>query len=223
MFASFTSGKSFKKYIFKTCYWCHIFVASPRYRRQHDSSSSLIEHRHSMSICESSNSSDSSSSKTSSLSPELRMRPKSHSTEDKSQAHLSCPDLETMVTRSGGNHPMTIPNRAIESHKSADEAAVPSSSPVLNRKLPKFSISMEDPRPKIGLSRSHNTEGPRSLPVTPKVSVEPNTPSPLVICSGGAKPKISPSSANMNSSTTKMVSRIQRLKISELFKDLLSF
>ena len=26
-------------------------------------------------------------------------------------------------------------------------------------------------------------EGPKSLPVTPKCSVEPNTPSPLVICS----------------------------------------
>ena len=49
-------------------------------------------------------------------------------------------------------------------------------------------------------------EGPKSLPVTPKCSVEPNTPSPLVICStsfdhyGGAKPKISPAVAS-----TKMV------------------
>jgi hypothetical protein len=46
-------------------------------------------------------------------------------------------------------------------------------------------------------------DGPKSLPVTPKVhSVEPNTPSPLVICSsnvdhyGGAKPKISNSLAS---------------------------
>ena len=80
------------------------------FRRQHDSSSSLIEHRHSMSICESSNSSSDQSdqsvssgiSKTSSLSPELRMRPKSTSGSegvDKSLAHMSCPDLETMVAR----------------------------------------------------------------------------------------------------------------------------
>lgn len=201
MFASFTS-------------------ASPRYRRQHDSSSSLIEHRHSMSICESSNSdqSDQSSnssgiSKTSSLSPELRMRPKSESIIDKSQAHLSCPDLETMISRSS-SHCMTIPNRAIEKKDSTDSGA----SPLLSRRqklhgiydtnLPKFSISMED-RPHhrtsfIGPQRS--LDGPKSLPVTPKVSVEPNTPSPLVICSsdstGGAKPKISPSTSKMVKSSS---------------------
>ena len=61
-------------------------------------------------------------------------------------------------------------------------------------------------RPSI-LHRS--LEGPKSLPVTPKVSVEPNTPSPLVICStnvdhhGGAKPKLpSSSSAKMVKSSS---------------------
>ena len=81
--------------------------ASPRYRRQHDSSSSLIEHRHSMSICESSSQSSDQSSESSNnnssfkTSPELRLRPKSTSEvgTNKSTAHLSCPDLETMVTK----------------------------------------------------------------------------------------------------------------------------
>ena len=90
--------------------------ASPRYRRAHDSSSSLIEHRHSMSICESTSSQSSDQSSESSASsgisktsPELRLRPKS--TSEKS-AHLSCPDLETMVTKNSSQC-MTIPNRAI--------------------------------------------------------------------------------------------------------------
>jgi len=216
--------------------------ASPRYRRQHDSSSSLIEHRHSMSICESSNSSSDQSdqsvssgiSKTSSLSPELRMRPKSTSSQegvDKSLAHMSCPDLETMVARSSSQC-MTIPNRAIEK-KNPDSDGNGSdnnshSSPLLSRRqklhgfhaasdvLPKFSISMEDSRPTHRHSTSslghRSLEGPKSLPVTPKVSVEPNTPSPLVICSrnvdhhGGAKPKMqmSPLSSSAGSSA-KMV------------------
>ena len=147
-------------------------------RRQHDSSSSLIEHRHSMSICESSNSSSDQSdqsvssgiSKTSSLSPELRMRPKSTSSGgsesvDKSMAHLSCPDLETMVARSSSSQCMTIPNRAIEKKNDSDSGDRSDNnnhgaSPLLSRRqklhgfhgsstsdvLPKFSISMEDSR-----------------------------------------------------------------------------
>ena len=90
--------------------------ASPRYRRAHDSSASLIEQRHSMSICESTSSQSSDQSSESSASsgisktsPELRLRPKS--TSEKS-AHLSCPDLETMVTKNSSQC-MTIPNRAI--------------------------------------------------------------------------------------------------------------
>ena len=215
MFASFTS-------------------ASPRYRRQHDSSSSLIEHRHSMSNFESSgtsssdNQSDHSSiSKNSSLSPtpELRMRPKNNDHVDKSQAHLSCPDLETMVQK---HNCITLPSRAIEKplKKSSTETDSEDHSPLLSRRqklhgafgegLPKFSISMEDAKAchrhstsSIGHHRVHGIEGPRSLPVTPKVSVEPNTPSPLVICSsnvdhhGGARPKISPAASQ--TSASKMV------------------
>ncbi len=112
---------------------------------------------------------------------------------------------------------MTIPNRAIE-RKSNDST---DSSPLLSRRqrlhgihgdLPKFSISMEDPsHPSHPSHHRHSTssiighhrgsfDGPKSLPVTPKMSVEPNTPSPLVICStnvdhhGGAKPKMTQSS-----------------------------
>ena len=216
MFASFTS-------------------ASSRYRRQHDSSSSLImpEHRHSMSNFESSGTSsdntDSSMSKNSSLSPtpELRMRPKTNDHVDKSQAHLSCPDLETMVQKSHHSC-ITLPSRAIENPpKKSSETDSEDHSPLLSRRqklhgafgegLPKFSISMEDSKPchrhstsSIGHHRVHGIEGPRSLPVTPKVSVEPNTPSPLVICSsnvdhhGGAKPKISPASST-SSQSSKMV------------------
>ena len=61
----------------------------------------------------------------------------------------------------------------------------------------------------INRSLRPSLEGPKSLPVTPKCSVEPNTPSPLVICStsfdhhGGAKPKILPAAGA--SGTTKMV------------------
>ena len=69
-----------------------------------------------MSICESTSSQSSDQSSESSASsgisktsPELRLRPKS--TSEKS-AHLSCPDLETMVTKNSSQC-MTIPNRAI--------------------------------------------------------------------------------------------------------------
>ena len=54
--------------------------------------------------------------------------------------------------------------------------------------LPKFSISGDGPQlgavPKSPLPVESST-GPRSLPVTPKLSVEPTTPSPLVTGSGG--------------------------------------
>ncbi len=266
--------------------------ASPRYRRAHDSSSRdssvILEHRHSMSICESSHSDQSESSTSgilsanasggsskNSLSPELRIRAKSTSeaimSSEKNQGHLSCPDLETMIAKanlntssSPNNQCASIPNRAIEiKPKLASESSQTDSeeaSPLLHRRrklhglpkqdaLPKFSISMEDPslaasmNPKGGSAPAtatkpnqnkktsfhrHSTssisprtaghfslslDGPRSLPVTPKVSVEPNTPSPLVICStnvdhhgagagssqsnsgyGGARPKASSSS-----------------------------
>ena len=95
---------------------------------------------------------------------------------------------------------------SFEAQKNKLDHGDQSSSPIFSRKLPKFSISMDE-APKhnksLGLRSQSHIEGPRSLPVTPKVSVEPNTPSPLVICSGGAKPKISPCSTSSNS--TKMV------------------
>ena len=71
-------------------------------------------------------------------------------------------------------------------------------------------------------------EGPKSLPVTPKCSVEPNTPSPLVICStsfdhyGGAKPKISPAVASTkmvkSSSATGKLNEFNRQKLSKILK-----
>ena len=77
-----------------------------------------------MSICESTSSQSSDQSSESSASsgisktsPELRLRPKS--TSEKS-AHLSCPDLETMVTKNSSQC-MTIPNRAIEPKKNVSE------------------------------------------------------------------------------------------------------
>ena len=55
--------------------------------------------------------------------------------------------------------------------------------------LPKFSISGEGPQLQLGaVPKSplpvESSTGPRSLPVTPKLSVEPTTPSPLVTGSG---------------------------------------
>ena len=165
-----------------------------------------------MSICESSSQSSDQSSESSNnnssfkTSPELRLRPKSTSEvgTNKSTAHLSCPDLETMVTKNANSslnsssQCMTIPNRAIEPKKQVSETdSEDHASPLLNRRrklhggdvLPKFSISMEDAK-SAGSNTSlqqrsfrHSLEGPKSLPVTPKCSVEPNTPSPLVICS----------------------------------------
>ena len=128
LFASFTSGKFYSLLLIFTQFYSislnYLFIASPRYRRAHDSSSSLIEHRHSMSICESTSSQSSDQSSESSASsgisktsPELRLRPKS--TSEKS-AHLSCPDLETMVTKNSSQC-MTIPNRAIEPKKNVSE------------------------------------------------------------------------------------------------------
>ena len=192
----------------------------------HGSKDGLIEHRHSMSICESSHSDHSSdtsgvngsatnSSSKMSLSPELRcLEELSKNDISRTAAHLSCPDLENMIARAG------IPNRAIEilerkgGRKSAPQSlhtsfSTPDSSqtesedisPLLHRRrrlhsrdgaLPKFSIVAEDPS-KLSLEiRSaganppkpfHELAGPRSLPVTPKVSVQPNTPSPLVTSS----------------------------------------
>ena len=73
------------------------------------------------------------------------------------------------------------PNRRRKLHSGRDYNH--SSSP-----LPKFSISGEGPQlgavPKSPLPVESST-GPRSLPVTPKLSVEPMTPSPLVTGSGG--------------------------------------
>ena len=111
-----------------------------RYRRVHGGRDSFIEHRHSMSILDSSQSDHSDTSgraasisisstpksqEGSKLSPELR-----RNTEETPGAggdigsrnaanHMSCPDLETMVARAGGvancaNLSGGIPNRALE-------------------------------------------------------------------------------------------------------------
>ena len=243
--------------------------ASPRYRKVaggSKTSSPVIGHRHSMSICESSSDqSDNatlSSSKTS-LSPELRRTSESGSstsaisgTGNSSNNHLSCPDLENMVTKAATSSvsPLAIPNRALEPAKPSPTTSPPTSappttavrsapqslsvvtpessqnesedcSPLMHRRrrlhghdgagpapLPKFSISGDEPSldfrtgaiPKSPLTESSG--GPRSLPVTPKLSVEPSKPSPLVTSStsfGGARQKsVSVSAASPGSANT---------------------
>ena len=84
--------------------------------------------------------------------------------------------------------------------------------------LPKFSIQMDEQAkaelkskmhgarvPHIAATRSLEStlSGPRSLPVTPRLSVEPNTPSPLVTSSGGSHDKGSASSSRSRSSIVK--------------------
>ncbi|TRY75715.1 hypothetical protein TCAL_08679 [Tigriopus californicus] len=239
MFASFTS-------------------ASPRYRKVTTGSNhSIIEHRHSMSICEtSSHSSDQSDGKVS-LSPELRRNNSEGKKSTKAEIlarkenHLSCPDLENMVAHavSGGGHhsssntsiasgmthnvssnsPLVIPNRALEPNKSGPfslqaSVSTPESSqnesedisPLLQRRrklhsakdanlLPRFSFSSVDQPPHLevrGLSMMNRSlestlSGPRSLPVTPKLSIEPQTPSPLVLNSSKGHPSPTPNTGAM--------------------------
>ena len=84
--------------------------------------------------------------------------------------------------------------------------------------LPKFSIQMDDESkaelkskiqgarpPHMAQTRSLEStlSGPRSLPVTPRLSVEPNTPSPLVTSSGGSQDRGSSSSTRSRSSVVK--------------------
>ncbi len=198
MFASFTS-------------------ASPRYRKVTTGSrdNSLIEHRHSMSICESTTSSfsdhsDNSITSATSMTTGAKMSPEMRrATEDKVSNYMSCPDLEQMVSRASAYSPSNLPSRAIEQRSSKDSSSQTESdelSPLLHRRrklhgldtpLPKFSIS-EDPSSSLqrssSLFNSMSPSGPRSLPVTPKVSVEPNTPSPLVM-SASPSPKALSSAA----------------------------
>ena len=84
--------------------------------------------------------------------------------------------------------------------------------------LPKFSIQMDEQSKAELKSKMHGARiphivptrslestlsGPRSLPVTPRLSVEPNTPSPLVTSSGGSQDKGSASSTRSRSSIVK--------------------
>ena len=84
--------------------------------------------------------------------------------------------------------------------------------------LPKFSIQMDEQSKAELKSKMHGARiphmaptrslestlsGPRSLPVTPRLSVEPNTPSPLVTSSGGSQDKGSSSSSRSRSSIVK--------------------
>lgn len=127
-------------------------------------------------------------------------------------AHLSCPDLESVIARANiPNRALEILERksvriSPQTHHaslSTPESSQTESedySPLLHRrqrlhnkdvKLPKFSFQSEE-YGKLPLEiRSaglvskpvFDLVGPRSLPVTPKVSVHPNTPSPLVMSS----------------------------------------
>lgn len=112
--------------LFLTFLFCNIILplsfSSPRYRKVAGSKDSIIEHRHSMSICETSSlmnysssqcssgsSTDQSSSEacsklsSSSLSPDQLRRNSSasdaQSMSSKAANHLSCPDLEQMLAK----------------------------------------------------------------------------------------------------------------------------
>jgi hypothetical protein len=82
-----------------------------------------------------------------------------------------------------------------------------------NNPLPKFSISGDENKleirgfgiPKSPLVGGEGVAGPKSLPVTPKLSVEPTTPSPLLMSSnnvGGARQKSVSVSASVGVSTS---------------------
>uniref|UniRef100_A0A0K2V2B8 non-specific serine/threonine protein kinase n=1 Tax=Lepeophtheirus salmonis TaxID=72036 RepID=A0A0K2V2B8_LEPSM len=184
--------------------------ASPRYRKVHGSKDSYIGHRHSMSICESSHSDHSDHLNSSKIfSPEMRRcNEDARSINAKScpdledmvaRASVSSSNLIKSSVDSSDSHHSSLgllkPIITPDSSQTESEDI----SPLLHRRrkhnnvkdhhvLPKFSISLDEAKQlevkgggKSLLSYSVlDSSGPRSLPVTPKSSVEPNTPSPLV-------------------------------------------
>ena len=148
---------------------------SPRYRKVHSGSNKEVL-RHSISRCESSDTSDvtslsslANSPTTLKTSPELRRQ--SQLTESERAANTkSCPELESMLGQvricQGSPRPeRTRGGRSRHRHTKSDQ-------------LPKFSISLEEAEA-VTLSDLPTT-GPSSLPGTSKVSLQPEIPSPLV-------------------------------------------
>jgi len=137
-----------------------------------------------------------------SQSPELR-RPAEIENLTRAANTKSCPELESMVASSGLKIPTTVgggkagaetipPASTSFSTTESSQTDSESSSPQLHRRqrkhtnreqLPKFSISLEEAEAYAikGLC-DLNMSGPASLPslVNPRVSVEPEIPSPLV-------------------------------------------
>jgi len=159
-----------------------------------------------------------------SISPELRRLDQLTKSEtSRAAGHLSCPDLENMVAKANiPNRAIEVLDRkegkSAPTHLLQTSFSTPDSSqteseeasPLLQRRrrqqnrepvLPKFSFYSEDlgkPGPEVCLKVKQEADhlGPKSLPVTPKVSVQPNTPSPLVTSSKTLRTNqnISPSS-----------------------------
>jgi microtubule-associated serine/threonine kinase len=150
-------------------------------------------------------------------------------------AHLSCPNLESVTAKTNipnraleildRKNDRILPQTQHASLSTPDSSQTESEdfSPLLHRrqrlhnkevKLPKFSFHSEE-YGKLPLEiRSaglvskpvFDLVGPRSLPVTPKLSVHPNTPSPLVMTSKAQK--VSSQAASLHQQTP--VSFIQK-------------
>merc|ERR1719422_2620780 len=172
---------------------------SPRYRKAHSNNKETV-FRHSISRCESSDTSDITS--LSSLansptavdknSPELRRQEQrivntevSVVSNDRAINAKSCPELETMVSNSGIKIPVDQRSSSPKLHRHRNRHRHTKS-----EQLPKFSISLEEAEAfalQQGLSDLAIT-GPTSLPspspaggnIGGKYSVQPEIPSPLV-------------------------------------------
>jgi microtubule-associated serine/threonine kinase len=163
------------------------------------------------------------------LSPELRRLDQLTKGEtSRTIGHLSCPDLENMIAKANiPNRAIEILERkegksepqSLQTSLSTPDSSQTESedySPLLQRRrrqqnrdnvLPKFSFYSEDSGNSGIEVNSAKQEldppGPRSLPITPKVSVHPNTPSPLVTSSRSGKPHHQRSTSNVLKSMTK--------------------
>ncbi len=163
------------------------------------------------------------------MSPELRRLDQLTKGEtSRTIGHLSCPDLENMIAKANiPNRAIEILERkegksepqSLQTSLSTPDSSQTESedySPLLQRRrrqqnrdnvLPKFSFYSEDSGNSGIEVNSAKQEldppGPRSLPITPKVSVHPNTPSPLVTSSRSGKPHHQRSTSNVLKSMTK--------------------
>ena len=172
---------------------------SPRYRKAHSNNKETV-FRHSISRCESSDTSDitslsslaNSPTAVDKTSPELRRQEQrivntevSVVSNDRAINAKSCPELETMVSNSGIKIPVDQRSSSPKLHRHRNRHRHTKS-----EQLPKFSISLEEAEAfalQQGLSDLAIT-GPTSLPspspaggnIGGKHSVQPEIPSPLV-------------------------------------------